>query len=227
MANKPRGIDWKTLLYIVGGLIFILVVVKAVQVLGSATVVISDFVLKLFNFMLNVAVVILSILGPVAVIFVLGNLIIVLFNVLLEKFDELIKHAKAPKSVNPWPALIAGITTLLVTVVKENTIPADVKVLLYIAIGAIGTILTLTTSQNEKSRIFGFIILGLAIAPVLIIAIIRFDLLAPGQLQVTANSIQGWFASLTTEQCISMSVFVTLVILMIVAAIYYRQKPAS
>ena len=110
---------------------------------------------------------------------------------------------------------------LFVIVVKETTIPGDVKALLLLGIAT--TILTMTTSQPRKARRFGFLLLGVCIIAVIIFTIIRFDLFAPGQIQVIANSINDWFVNLTGEQYVSMGVFITFLILMITAAIYNRQ----
>ena len=228
MSNKS---DWQnysviaigaiTGLCIVGGLIIL--IIKLFQAIWNSPFAITDLVFNILNFVFNALGVILSILGPIAVILLLGYWIFILYEKLYEKFGEIINQIKAPKGTNIAPIVIAGFSGLFVTVVKENVIPGDVKILLLLGLGTVTTILTMTTSQPKKTRRFGFWLLGVCVLALLVFTSIRFNIFAPGQIRVIANSIKNWFVNLTGEQYVSMGVFVTFLVLMIVAAIHYRQ----
>lgn len=230
MSNES---DWKYYLLIIIGAItglcliggLITLIIKLFQAIWKASFKIEDIVFDILNFVLNALGVILSILGPIVVILLLGYLIIFLFGKLSMKLGEIINQIKTPKGTNIAPIVIAGFLGLFVTVVKETTIHGDVKVLLLLALGTVTTILTMTTSQPKKTRGFGFLLLGVCVLAIMIFTSIRFDLFVPGQIQVIVNSINDWFVSFTCEQYVSMGIFITFLILMIIAAIHYRQKP--
>jgi hypothetical protein len=210
---------------VAGGLIIF--IFKFFQATWNAPLFFTDMVFNILNFLLNVFGVVLSVIGPVAIILLLGYWIFILFEKLSNKLEEILSKINAPKETNIAPIVIAGFSGLFITVVKETTIPGDVKALLLLALGTITTILTMTTSQPKKTKVFGFVLLGVCVLSIIIFTIIRYNLFAPGQVQEITKSINDWFVKLTDAQYVSMGVFITFLILMIIAAIYYRKKPQS
>lgn len=225
---------------------------KVSAVVGLVTLVIKllvEFVLGIWNAPIDLSILALNVInfllnGLLIVLFPLGT---VLFGLYLVKkireyldalfrglFQELnrIKEAivtqiNSPKGVNIAPMLIAGISGLLVYVVKENAIPGDVKLLLLLALGTVSTTLSMATSQTRKNRRFGYVSLVLSILIVIGFLILRFNVGAPGQFQATVNAMKGWFLGLAPEQYASMVIFVLFSSLMVASAIIYRKEPTS
>ena len=212
------------ILIIFGAVVLIKLFVALVQAIWNAPLALAGFVFDFLNIILNILGVVLPPLVTILATLFLIRVILGVSEAIFEKLTEISNQISTPKKVNVVPTLIAGITALFVTAVKENTIPGDIKVLLVLVLGVISTILTLTTSQQKKPKTFGFIVLGICIISVLLFLGFRFDIFVPGQIQILTKSVQEWFNKLTTGQYISMSVFTTFLVLMIITAFYYREK---
>lgn len=152
-------------LLVLGGIFGLILLWKVAWAILDTTLLLSDFVVSVLTFALNVLTFVAALAGPVLVVIFLGVLIIGAFNLLLgqirvgnEKIGDLLSGIRAriqSSASQLLPLSIAGATQVLLLTLSKEFTTTDTKTVLSIFLWVATTLLLIATSSEGRSRWVG------------------------------------------------------------------------